>query len=52
MTSIDTLMAGAATENGRSVWELLEAEVLDGGADGLAATPDNTTFAQPGLFGP
>ena len=52
VTSIDTLMVGAATENGRSVWELLEAEVLDGGADGLAATPDNSTFAQPGLFGP
>jgi hypothetical protein len=51
-TSVDTLIPGAVTENGRGVWQLLEAEIRDGGADGLAATPDNAGYARPGLFGP
>jgi hypothetical protein len=51
-TSVDTLMAGAVAESRRSVWELVQAEVLDGGPDGSAATADNSSFARPGLFGP
>jgi calcineurin-like phosphoesterase family protein len=51
-TSIDTLMAGAVTESQRSVWELSEARVLDGGPDGLASTADNTPFAEQGIFAP
>jgi hypothetical protein len=52
VTTLDTLTAGAVTESRKSNWELVDAAVLDGGADGLAATPDNSVFAEPGLFGP
>jgi acid phosphatase type 7 len=51
-TSVDTLLAGAVTEGQWSVLEVSEASVLDGGADGLVATADNTRFAEQGFFIP
>ncbi len=40
------------TEGARSIWELAQLTVDDGGADGLAATPDNQPFAVRGIFVP
>jgi hypothetical protein len=36
----------------RTIWQLQQTEVLDGGPDGLASTADNTVFARPGVFVP
>jgi hypothetical protein len=51
-TTVDSLIGGAVQERRRSVWQVVEAKVLDGGADGSAATADNADFARPGLFTP
>jgi calcineurin-like phosphoesterase family protein len=51
-SSIDTVLAGAALEGKRSIWEVKEFSVFDGGPDGIAATPGNSEFASPGLFTP
>jgi acid phosphatase type 7 len=51
-TSLDTLIPDAVKEGAQSVWELGQVDVLDGGADGIAATPDNAVFARVGLFAP
>jgi calcineurin-like phosphoesterase family protein len=51
-TSVDSLLAGAVKEGKRSIWELLSAQVFDGGPDGVASTADNTLFAVPGVFAP
>jgi hypothetical protein len=51
-TTGDAVMPGAIVESKRSVWELGQLEVRDGGADGLAATDPNTVFARQGVFTP
>jgi len=51
-TSFDAVVPGSAQERKRSVWELDQVEVFDGGADGLASTNPNTLFAVQGLFIP
>jgi hypothetical protein len=51
-TSFDAVTPGAAQERKRSIWQLGAVEVLDGGADGLAATTPNTPFARQGIFVP
>jgi hypothetical protein len=51
-TTVDALMPGAIREGRRSVWELGQVVVYDGGPDGDAATPDNTVFARQGIFIP
>ena len=52
-TTMDAVMPGAVPEGKRSVWELGQIEVHDGGPDGLAGTPSgNTLFAKQGLFVP
>jgi hypothetical protein len=44
---------GAVVEGGRSIWELGQVQVFDGGADGLASTAgDNTLFEREGIFVP
>ena len=40
------------TELRRSIWQLGQIEVQDGGADGLAATAPNEVFARQGIFVP
>ena len=49
-----TLDAGAPyiKEGARSVWQLEQVKVYDGGPDGEADTADNTLFAVPGVFIP
>ena len=51
-TSADGVMSDVVREGSRALWELGEVAVFDGGADGLAATPDNSLFAVQGLYVP
>jgi hypothetical protein len=44
--------AGAIKEGRRSIWQLGQARVNDGGADGVASTAPNTLFATQGVFVP
>ena len=43
---------GTVKEGRRAIWELGQARVFDGGADGDTATNDNTLFAVGGVFVP
>jgi hypothetical protein len=53
VTTVDAVMPGAVTESKRSVWELGQVQVDDGGADGDADTAgDNTLFMVQGVFVP
>ena len=51
-TTFDAVVPGAIREGRRSIWQVGQIEVEDGGADGLAATEPNGTFARQGLFIP
>ena len=52
-TSLDAVIPGAIKEGKRAVWELGQAQVFDGGADGdPSTTGDNTLFEVQGLFVP
>jgi hypothetical protein len=52
-TTADSVMPGVVKESKRSVWQLGQFEIYDGGADGDAdTTADNTLFAVQGLFAP
>ena len=46
------MLPGTITEVKRTILQIGQVRVLDGGADGLAATPDNSTFAVEGLYIP
>jgi hypothetical protein len=51
-TTADALAANTIREGKRTLWELGEVHVMDGGADGDAQTADNTVFLHQGLFVP
>ena len=51
-TSADALVPSTVQEGRRAIWELGQARVFDGGADGDPSTNDNTLFAVGGLFVP
>jgi sugar lactone lactonase YvrE len=52
-TTLDTLVPGMVAEGARSVWELGQVSVTDGGPDGDADTQSgNTVFARQGVFVP
>ena len=51
-TTFDAVLPGSVTELRRSIWQLGQIEVQDGGADGLAATAPNEVFARQGIFVP
>ena len=51
-TSADAILPGTVQEGRRAIWELGQAQVFDGGADGDTATNDNTLFAVGGVFVP
>jgi hypothetical protein len=51
-TTADAVLLGAVVESKRTVWQLGEIEVRDGGADGDADTAPNTRFLEQGLFAP
>ena len=52
VTTADSVVPGSVREIKRTIWELGRVALLDGGADGLAATADNTVFARQGIFVP
>ena len=51
-TSADALAFGTVHESRRSIWQLGQIQVLDGGADGVASTSGNALFAVSGVFVP
>jgi hypothetical protein len=52
-TTADTLVPGVIKEGARSIWEIGQAQVFDGGADEDGSTSaDNTLFATEGVFVP
>ncbi len=50
-TTLDSVVPGAVPEGKRSIWELGQIEVYDGGSDGLVST-GGTLFAKQGVFIP
>jgi predicted acyl esterase len=51
-TNFDAITAGSVPEGQRSIWQLGQIQVFDGGPDGLASTAGNTLFADQGVFAP
>jgi hypothetical protein len=52
-TTADAILPGFVLERKRSVWQLGQVQVFDGGSDGDAdTTGDNTLFVEQGLFVP
>jgi len=52
-TTADAVVgAGAVKESMRTIWQLGQVRVNDGGADGLVSTTPNTLFAVQGVFVP
>jgi hypothetical protein len=51
-TSADALTFGTVPESRRSIWQLGQTQVFDGGPDGDTATNDNSLFAVSGIFVP
>jgi hypothetical protein len=51
-TTLDTLTGNTVRENRRSVWQLGQFRVFDGGPDGDADTANNTLFMTQGAFVP
>ncbi len=51
-TTANAVMPGAIVETQRSIWELGDMQVFDGGPDGVASTSPNTLFARQGVFVP
>jgi hypothetical protein len=51
-TTADAVVPGSVREVKRTIWQLGRVALLDGGADGLASTADNSTFATQGVFVP
>ncbi len=51
-TTFNAVTPGAIVESQRSIWELDQVKVFDGGPDGIASTSPNTLFADEGIFVP
>jgi hypothetical protein len=51
-TSADSVMSDLVREGKRTIWELGQTTVYDGGADGDADSPGNTLFFVQGVFAP
>jgi hypothetical protein len=51
-TTADAVLPGVVKETRRSIWQLGQVEVFDGGADGVVSTTPNTLFARQGVFVP
>jgi hypothetical protein len=52
-TSMDALIPGSVKEKRRAVWALEDVDILDGGPDGDADTPEgDTVFLRQGIFIP
>ena len=51
-TTLDTLIPGAVVEKARTMLQLGQVRVVDGGPDGDTATEPNTVFLRQGVFVP
>jgi hypothetical protein len=52
-TSADAIIPGSVPERERSIWELGQVEVWDGGPDGaIATTAGDNVFLREGIFVP
>ena len=51
-TTLDAIVPDAIREGKRSIWEMGQVSVEDGGPDGDTATVPNTLFARQGVFVP
>ena len=51
-TSVNALIPGAIVERQRTVFQIGETRVMDGGPDGDTATSPNTIFLRQGFFVP
>jgi hypothetical protein len=51
-TTADALLSGTVKETRRSIWQLGQVQVFDGGPDGVVSTNPNTLFAVQGIFVP
>jgi hypothetical protein len=51
-TTADAVLPGVVKEVRRSIWQLGQVQVFDGGADGVVSTTPNTLFAVQGIFVP
>ncbi len=51
-TTFDAVMPGSILETRRSIWQMGQVTVNDGGADGDVQTGPNTIFAKQGIFIP
>jgi hypothetical protein len=49
---MDGLTANTVLESRRSIWQLNQFQVFDGGPDGDAETANNTLFMTQGLYAP
>jgi plastocyanin len=51
-TSANAVLAGAVNDAVRTIWQLGQVRVFDGGSDGVASTSGNTLFMTEGVFTP
>ncbi len=51
-TSANAVLPGMVTEGKRTLWDVGDVSVFDGGPDGQASTLDNTLFLKQGVFVP
>jgi hypothetical protein len=51
-TTFNAVVPGSVPTGKRSVWQLGQVQVFDGGSDGVASTPGNSLFAVQGVFVP
>ena len=52
-TTADAVMPGSVPKGSRSIWEVAQVDVTDGGADQSGATPgDDSVFMRQGVFAP
>jgi hypothetical protein len=51
-TTVDSILPGSILETKRTIIELGQVRVFDGGSDGLASTAGNSLFAVEGVFAP
>jgi hypothetical protein len=51
-TTADALSPGSVTAGVRTIWQLGQVRLFDGGSDGVASTGPNTVFETQGVFAP
>jgi len=52
VTTLDAITPALIDEGARSIWQVGQVEVVDGGPDGVMDTTPNSVFARQGVFVP